>query len=62
MAGRLVLQLVSTALVGAAIGGGLTYQVLVSNTVKCLVEAPKTVEVPPPPKQPFLDMTNGKRF
>ena len=58
-----IAQLVSGAVLAAAVGGGIVYQVLVSNTVTCLVEAPKAAQTQtPPPPQPFLDMTHGKRF
>jgi hypothetical protein len=59
-----LVQLVSGAMLAGAIGGGVTYQVLVSNTVTCLAETPAAAS-PPRSKTfdgPPLDTTHGPRF
>ena len=58
---RLILRTASVALVGAALGGGIVYSVLIANTVKC------RVETLPPSRSTFfdgpaLDTTHGKRY
>lgn len=60
-----LLQLVSGALVTAALSGGVVYQVLVSNTVECPASAPTAPAASAPTHffdGPPVDMTHGRRF